>query len=64
MGVRYRKLKKKGRKMKRFILDLLFPTKQRKLSLVWHHINNVASKGVIGRSATDRKKVIRGHDGY
>ena len=50
--------------MKRFILDLLFPTKQRKLSLVWHHINNVASKGIIGRSATDRKKVIRGHDGY
>tara|TARA_R100000995_G_C3413334_1_gene90463 strand:+ start:183 stop:380 length:198 start_codon:yes stop_codon:yes gene_type:complete len=65
MGVMYRKFKKKGRKMKNFIFNLFNrfrSVKQR--SLIWNHIHNEASCGVIGYSARDRKIAIRGHDGY
>jgi len=64
MGVRFRKFKKKGRKMKRFLLDLLFPTLKKNRSLIWHHIHNVASCGVAGYNARDKKTPIRRQDDY
>ena len=50
--------------MKRFLLDLLFPTLKKNRSLIWHHIHNVASCGVAGYNARDKKTPIRRQDDY
>ena len=63
MGVSFRKIKKKGRKMKQLILKLFGYYKiNQSNKLVWIHILNQAEKGVIGWSARDRNVSIKGVD--
>ena len=64
MGVYFRKLKKKGRRMKRFILNLIFPMRKKQNTLIWHHINNCAGNGIAGYNAYDKKTPIRRQNGY
>ena len=49
--------------MKNFIFNLFDRYKfVNKRSLIWNHINNEATCGVIGYSAKDKKTPVRGPD--
>tara|TARA_R110000803_G_C11753223_1_gene292805 strand:- start:97 stop:294 length:198 start_codon:yes stop_codon:yes gene_type:complete len=61
MGVKFRKIKKKGRKMTQFLLKLFGYYKiNQSNKLVWLHIKGDANRGVIGWSARDRSIPVKG----